>query len=145
MGFKKDKKYNSDEIIHVAVLTTKELIKLLDMDLFDYFMEHKVFLVAVKEVEIYGPDSVTFILAGKEKDIIRSVKKLRKIGELKELGLETSPMKCIPLSLQGYLNDLEDSEKYNKLLSYCVEEYIDDCVKNNVDPHPEILEEIIKN
>lgn len=134
----KDKENN---IVHAMVVTTQKIIELMGRDLSVHFGKHKVSLVNMVPTGIFGPDAVTLLLAGKESDIKKSLSQLRKICFGKEIGIESEPIKSLPPLLKGYLSDMEDDIKFEKIFNYCSKEYIEFCKEHNIKPHPEVLAE----
>lgn len=128
------------DVVHAAVVTSQKIIDVLGKELPDYFLKHDVNLINVAPAESYGPDAVTLILAGKEVDIKSSLEDLKKICNGKKLGLETTPISSLPPAYERYLSDIENKERFEKLFNYCSEEYLKECEKNNIQPHPEVLE-----
>lgn len=135
--------YNKkDEIIHAAVITSQKIIDLMGKDLTGHFSKHKVHIVNVTPADQYGPDAVTLVLAGKENNIKKSLNQLKKVCLEKEIGLEKVPVTSLPPVLKGYLSDMENNERFQKLFSYCSKEYLDFCKLHDIKPHPEVIERI---
>jgi hypothetical protein len=137
-----DKNKNRDNIIHAMVITTQKVIDLMGKDLSSHFMNHQVSLLNVSPSAEHGPDSITLVLLGKQGDIKKSLNQLKKVCYEKENGIEKSPVKSLPPILKGYLSDIEDPERFEKLFEYCSKEYIKDCQIKNIQPHPEVVESI---
>ena len=127
-------------IVHAMIVTSQKIIDLLGRDLLEHFIRHKVSLINVAPAMSYGPDAITLVLAGKQSDIKKSLKQLRKLCYEKEMGIEKTPIKSLPPVLKGYLSDMEDDFRFEKIFSYCSKEYLDYCKENNITPHPEVLE-----
>ena len=36
----------------------------------------------------------------------------------------------------------KDSKRFEKLYNFCSKEYLDHCIKNDIVPHPEVLESL---
>ena len=134
-----------ENFIHAMVVTSQKVVELMGRDLSFHFTKYKVSLVNIADAENYGPDAITLVLAGKENDIKKSLSHLRKICEAIEAGIEFTPIRSLPPVLKGYLQDMENNEKFEKLFSYCREDYLNFCKKNNVTPHPEVVEENVKS
>ena len=126
--------------IHAMIIASKKVIELMGKDLSSHFFRYKVSLVNVTPAEFYGPDAVSLVLEGKQSDIKSSLSQLKKICYQKEIGIESNPMRSIPPSLKGYLFDMENDIRFEKIFSYCSKEYIDYCKQKNINPHPEVLE-----
>ena len=135
-----DKNKNRDSIIHAMVITSQKVIDLMGKDLSSHFMKHQVSLLNISPASEHGPDSITLILLGKQGDIKKSLYQLRKACYEKEIGIEKSPIKSLTPVLKGYLSDMEDTERFEKLFEYCSKEYIKDCQIKNIQPHPEVTE-----
>ncbi|MBI1858379.1 MAG: hypothetical protein HYR97_04615 [Candidatus Melainabacteria bacterium] len=133
---------DSDDIVHAAVITSQKVINLMGKDLMSHFMQHKVFVVNVSPAETYGPDAVTMVLAGKENNIKKSLKQLKKVCFEKEIGIERLPIKSLPPVLKGYLYDMENKDRFEKLFSFCSKEYLEHCKSHNIKPHPEVVEDL---
>lgn len=136
-----EKSDNPEDIVHAAVITSQKVIDLMGRDLMSHFMKYKVFVVNVAKAELYGPDAITMVLAGKENNIKKSLNLLKKICFEKEIGVERVPIRSIPPVLKGYLYDMENKERFEKLFSYCSKEYLDYCNQHNIPPHPEVIEQ----
>ena len=141
MSSKKDK----DEIVQAAVVTTQEIIETVGKNLNNFFLSFNVSLLNISPADFYGPDAITLNLLGREKDIKKSLSELRKICNKKELGLETSPIKSLPPNLKRYLNDMENKERFERLFSFCADDYLKHCIENHLNPHPEVIEQYIEN
>lgn len=133
---------NSNKVIQAMVITSSKLVHFVGENISDYFMKYKVSLINVLPAEKYGQDSVSLVLHGKEVDIRLSLNDLKKNYILQEIGHETSPAKSLPLSIKGYLSDMEDDLRFEKIFSYCSKEYLDYCKSNNIKPHPEVIESV---
>lgn len=133
---------DSENFIHAVVTVSQRVIDLMGKDLPEHFIKHKVSLLNVIPAEIYGPDSITLILAGKQSNIKKSLNQLKKICLGKEIGIEFTPIKSLPPVLKGYLSDMENDFRFEKIFSYCSKEYLDYCKTNNISPHPEVAEAI---
>lgn len=131
---------NSENYIHAIVVISQRVIDLMGKELPAHFIRHKVSLLNVTHAESHGPDAITLVLAGKEIDIKRSLNQLRKICEAIETGIEFTPVKSLPPVIKGYLSDMEDDFKFEKIFSYCSKEYLDYCKAHNIKPHPEVEE-----
>lgn len=131
---------DSQNTIHAMIITSQKIIDLMGKDLLSYFLNYKVSLVNISPAMAYGPDAISIVLAGKENDIKKSLNYLRKVCFGIEIGIESSPIKSLPPILKGYLSDMEDNFKFEKIFSYCSKEYLDYCKTNNVKPHPEVIE-----
>lgn len=127
-------------IVHAMIVTSQKVIDLLGKDLLEHFIRHKVSLVNIVPAMSYGPDAITLVLAGKQSDIKKSLNQLRKLCYEKEMGIEKTPIKSLPPVLKGYLSDMEDEFRFEKIFSYCSKEYLDYCKANNINPHPEVVE-----
>ena len=133
---------DSNEIIHAMIVASQKVIDLMGKDLASHFFRHKVSLVNVAPAQFYGPDAVSLVLEGKQDDIKKSLKQLKKICYQKEIGIESTPIQSLPPVLRGYFTDIEDSERFEKLYKFCSKEYLDNCIKNDITPHPEVLESL---
>lgn len=129
-----------DGIVHAAVITSQKIIDLMGRDLLGHFLRHKVHVVNVAKAELYGPDAVTLVLAGKENNIKKSLSNLKKVCFEKEIGVEKEPIRSLPPSLKEYLVDMESSDRYEKLYAFCKDEYLSFCRANKIKPHPEVME-----
>ena len=136
----KEPSKNPEDFVHATVVTSQKVIELMGKDLQGHFMKFKVSLVGVSQALTFGPDAITLVLAGKENDIKKSLNYLKRICECKEAGIETLPIKSLPPSLKGYLSDMEDTFRFEKIFSYCSKEYLDFCKAHNIKPHPEVVE-----
>ena len=136
---------SNNDVIHAMVIASQKVIDLMGRDLQGHFIRHKVFLVNVAPAQYYGPDAISLVLEGKQNDIKKSLNQLRKICYQKELGIESNPIQSLPPALKGYLSDMEDTFRFEKIFSYCSKEYLEYCKQNKISPHPEVAEEIIKN
>ncbi|MBI2996108.1 MAG: hypothetical protein HYY52_05315 [Candidatus Melainabacteria bacterium] len=140
------KRYNNpNNIIHAMIITSQKLIDFLGKDLYELFINYKVILINIAPALAYGPDSVSLILSGQETNIKKCLSHLRKICYGKEIGIESKPIKSLPPVLKGYLSDMENKSKFEKIFSYCSKEYLDYCKTNNIKPHPEVVETITGN
>ena len=133
-------KDSSDTTIHAMVIASQKVVELMGRDLADHFLRHKVSLMNVAPAQFYGPDAVSLVLEGKQNDIKKSLSQLKKICYQKEIGIESNPIRSIPPLLKGYLLDMENNIRFEKIFSYCSKEYLDYCKLNNINPHPEVLE-----
>ena len=140
-GFKD--KDSSNTTIHAMIIVSQKVVDLMGKDLTSHFFKYKVLLVNVTPAQFYGPDAVSFVLEGKQEDIKKSLDQLKKICHQKEIGIESKPIKSIPPALKGYLLDMENDIRFEKIFSYCSKEYLEYCRQNNTDPHPEVLEALI--
>ena len=131
---------DSNNIIHAMVVASQKVIDLMGKDLQGHFIKHKVSLVNVSPAQAYGPDAITLVLAGKQEDIKNSLSQLKRICNSREAGIESSPIKLLPPALKGYLSDMEDDCKFEKIFLYCSKEYLQYCKQNNIHPHPEVAE-----
>ena len=130
--------------IHAMIIASKKVIELMGKDLSSHFFRYKVSLVNVTPAEFYGPDAVSLVLEGKQNDIKNSLNQLKKICYQKEIGIESNPIKSIPPILKGYLFDMENDVRFEKIFSFCSKEYLENCRKNNIKPHPEVMETLKK-
>ena len=137
-------KDSSDTTIHAMVIASQKVVELMGRDLADHFLRHKVSLMNVAPAQFYGPDAVSLVLEGKQNDIKKSLSQLKKICYQKEIGIESNPIRSIPPLLKGYLFDMENNIRFEKIFSYCSKEYLDYCKLNNINPHPEVLETLKK-
>lgn len=135
-GFKKE------DVIHAAVITTQKVVNILGRDLPDYFSKYKVNLINIAPAESYGPEAITLILSGTEKNIKSCLDQIKTICTSKKLGIETAPIKSLPPALKGYLSDMENQERYNKIFSFCLNDYLKHCKENGLKPHPEVIEDL---
>src|SRR3989338_3569998 len=110
-------------LVHAAVVTTQQVIDLMGRDLSGHFRNYTVSLVEIAPAVFYGPDAVTLILTGKEENIKKSLRQLKRVCFGKEIGLERTPVRSVPPTLKGYLSDMEDSIRFEKLFNYCSKEY----------------------
>ena len=140
-GFKD--KDSSDTTIHAMIIASQKLVDLMGKDLTGHFIKYKVSLVNVAPAQFYGPDAVSLVLEGKQDNIKKSLDQLKKICYQKEIGIESKPIKSIPPVLKGYLLDMENDIRFEKIFSYCSKEYLEYCRQNNIEPHPEVLEALI--
>lgn len=140
MSLSNDK--NSNKVIQAMVIASSKLVRFAGENISDYFKQYKVSLINVLPAEKHGQDSISLVLLGKEEDIRLSLNDLKKNYILKEVGYESSPAKSVPLSIKGYLSDMEDDFRFEKIFSYCSKEYLDYCKLNNLKPHPEVIESI---
>ena len=131
-----------NNIIHAMVIASQKIVDLMGKDLSDHFTKHKVSLVNVAPAEIYGPDAITLVLVGKHTDIKKSLNQLKKVCYGKEIGIELEPIKSIPPALKGYLSDMENDVRFEKIFDYCSKEYLGFCKGKNIKPHPEVVEKI---
>ena len=131
---------NSNKVIQAMVIASSKLVHFVGENISDYFMKYKVSLINVLPAEKYGQDSVSLVLHGKEVDIRLSLNDLKKNYLLQEIGYETSPAKSLPPAIKGYLSDMEDDLRFEKIFSYCSKEYLDYCKLNNIKPHPEVVD-----
>ena len=136
------KSNDSNEIIHAMVIASQKVIELMGKDLPSHFFKHKVSLLNVAPAQFYGPDAVSLVLEGKQNDIKNSLSQLKKICYQKEVGIENVPIRSLPPVLKGYFADIENRERFEKLYQYCSKEYLEHCNKNNIKPHPEVLENL---
>ena len=135
-------KDSSNIKIHAMIIASQKVIELMGRDLAGHFFSHKVSLVNIAPAQFYGPDAVSLVLEGKQNDIKNSLSQLRKICYQKEIGIESTPIKSIPPVLQGYLFDMENDLRFEKIFSFCSNEYLEYCKKNSISPHPEVLEAV---
>ncbi len=133
---------NPDKLVQAMVLASQKILEVMGSDLNSHFMKHGVSLLNVLPAKKFGPDSVTLLLSGKEENIKTSLQSLKKVCYGKEMGFESSPIKSIPPKLKHYLEIMTDEEKFNKTFLFCSKEYIENCKKNNIAPHPEVIESI---
>ena len=133
-------KDSSNVKIHAMIIASQKVVELMGKDLAGHFLKHKVYLVNLAPAEFYGPDAVSLVLEGKQSDIKSSLSQLKKICYQKEIGIESNPIQSIPPVLKGYLLDMENDIRFEKIFSYCSKEYLEYCRQNNVNPHPEVLE-----
>ena len=131
---------DSNNIIHAMVVVPNRMLELMGKDLNSHFIKHKVSLVNVAPAVTYGEDAITLVLSGKQNDIKTSLSQLRKMCFQREIGLECSPVRSLPPTMKGYLSDMEDSIRFEKLFSYCSKEYLEYCKSHNISPHPEVVE-----
>lgn len=143
MQFFKDKDSN-DYKVHAMIIASQKVLDLMGKDLTGHFFRYKVSLVNVTPAQFYGPDAVSLVLEGKQEDIKKSLSQLKKICFQKEAGIESSPIKSIPPVLKGYLFDMENDVKFEKIFSFCSKEYLEHCKRNNIKPHPEVVEVLQK-
>ena len=137
--------YNKDsnnDVIHAMVIASQKVIELMGKDLSSHFFKHKVSLVNVAPAQFYGPDAVSLVLEGKQRDIKKSISQLKKICHQKEAGLEFTPIRSLPPVLKGYFEDIENDDRFQKLFSYCSKEYLEHCKEKNITPHPEVIESL---
>ena len=139
MQFFKDKD-SSDFKVQAMIIASQKVVELMGKDIAGHCFRHKVSLVNVAPAQFYGPDAISLVLEGKQNDIKNSLSQLRKICYQKEIGIESNPVKSIPPVLQGYLFDMENDIRFEKIFSYCSKEYLEYCKQNNIIPHPEVLE-----
>ena len=140
-GFKDFRNKDSNEIpVHAMIIASQKVVELMGKDLAGHFFRHKVSLVNVAPAQFYGPDAISLVLEGKQNDIKNSLNQLRTICYQKEIGIESNPVKSIPPVLQGYLFDMENDIRFEKIFSYCSKEYLEYCRQKNINPHPEVLE-----
>ena len=133
---------DSNGIVHAMVITTQKVIDLMGKDLLSHFMQYKVSLVNVMPAVAYGPDAMSLVLEGKHENIKQSLNLLKKICLVKESGIESTPAKSLPPVLKGYLADMENDFRFEKIFSYCSKEYLDYCKTHNITPHPEVIETV---
>lgn len=133
---------NSKNIVHAMVITSQKIIDIMGKDLSVHFMQHKVSLINLTPALSYGPDAVSIVLEGKQDDIKKSLNLLKRACYEKEIGIEKVPIKSLPPVLNGYLSDMEDEVRFEKIFSFCSKEYINDCRKKNISPHPEVAESL---
>lgn len=133
---------NPESVIHAMVITSQKVIDLMGKDLSGHFTKHKVSLVNVSQASNYGPDAITLVLAGKQEDIKKSLNQLKKVCFEKEIGVEKTPIKSLPPVLSGYLSDMENDFRYEKIFDYCSKEYLEYCKEHNISPHPEVAESV---
>lgn len=138
-GMHKHRDRGQEDFVHAMVITSQKIIDLMGKDLPGHFFRHKVSLVNVTPAQGFGPDAVTLVLAGKQEDITRSLNQLKKVCYEKEIGLETVPITSLPPVLEGYLKDIEDKSRYEKLFDYCSKEYLEYCKEHDIKPHPEVI------
>lgn len=132
--------HNKDEIIYAAVVTSQKIVDLMGRDLLSHFIKHNVHVLNISHSDPYSSDAVTLVLSGKENNIKKSLNQLKKVCLQKEIGLEKVPIHSLPPVLKGYLSDMEDKERFEKIFSYCSKEYLDFCKSHGVKPHPEVVE-----
>lgn len=137
-------KDSDNGIIHAMVIASQKVVDLMGRDLASHFCKFKVSLVNVAPAQFYGPDAISLVLEGKQNDIKTSLNQLKKVCYQKEIGIESKPVKSIPPVLKGYLLDMENDIKFEKIFSYCSKEYLEYCKLNNINPHPEVLEALKK-
>ncbi len=137
-------KDSDNGIIHAMIIASQKVVDLMGRDLTNHFLKFKVSLVNVAPAQFYGPDAISLVLEGKQNDIKTSLSQLKKICYQKEIGIESKPVVSIPPVLKGYLLDMENDIKFEKIFSYCSKEYLEYCKLNNINPHPEVLEAIKK-
>lgn len=128
------------EIVHAMVVTSQKIIDLMGKDLTDHFVKHKVSLINISPATSYGPDAISLVLSGKQDDIKKSLNQLKRVCYEKEIGIEKAPIKSLPPILKGYLSDMEDDFRFEKIFDYCSKDYLQFCKSHNVNPHPEVLE-----
>ncbi len=128
--------------IQAMIVTTKELVEIAGKDLSTFFQAQGVTLLEISKNKNFGPDSFTLLLEGNESNIKQSLIRLKKFVLLKECGAEFQPIKELPGNIKGYLLDMEDRIKFEKLFKYCTKEYLDHCSINNITPHPEVIESL---
>lgn len=87
-----------------------------------------------------GGKNIGLSVTGTKDNIRRSIKSLYTVANKRINGIETEPAKFIPDSLKHYLNTLESEDKYDKLYSYCADEYMKYCAQSDDMPHPEVQE-----
>ena len=133
--------YNKDEIVHAAVVTSQKIVDLMGRDLMSHFIQHNVHVLNISPADSYGGDAVTLVLEGKENNIKKSLNQLKKVCLQKEIGLERVPIHSLPPVLKGYLSDMENKERFEKIFSYSSKEYLDFCKSHGVKPHPEVVEQ----
>lgn len=140
MSFSHNK--DSENVVHAMVVTSQKVIDLMGKDLIGHFFRYKVSLVNITPAQNFGPDAITLVLAGKQTDINKSLNQLKKICYEKETGIESTPIRSLPPVLKGYLIDMEDETRFEKIFDYCSKEYLDYCKAHNINPHPEVAESI---
>ncbi len=133
-------KKDPNSFVHALVVASQKVVDLIGRDLQEYFMKYRVSLLGVIPSETYGPDAITFVLAGKQADIKNCLTNLKQICYEKEFGIECRPIGSLPPALKGYLTDMEDDLKFEKVFSYCSKEYLEYCQKHNIKPHPEVVD-----
>ena len=131
-----------DDVVHAMVVTSQKFINLMGKDLTNHFWKYRVSLLNMIPAQTFGPDAVTLVLAGKHEDIKKCLDQLKKICYEKEVGIETVPVRSLPPVLKGYLSDMEDNFKFEKIFDFCSKDYLEFCKKHNINPHPEVVEKI---
>lgn len=126
--------------VHAMIIASCRVVELMGKDLAGHFFRYKVSLVNVAPAQFYGPDAISLVLEGKPNDIKNSLSQLKQICYQKEAGIESNPIRSLPPSLKGYLFDMEDDIRFEKIFSYCSKEYLGYCKQKNINPHPEVLE-----
>lgn len=135
---------DKDDTIHATVITSQKLIDVIGKDLNVFFSTHEVSLVSISPITTFGPDAIAITLEGKQQNIEKSVSQLKVFFYQKENGLEVNPIKSLPPRIKGYLQDMEDDSKFEKLFKFCSKDYLDFCKSNKIKPHPEVEESILK-
>lgn len=138
------KENNQEELVHAMVITSQKIIDIMGKDLSSHFTKHRVSLINVSPAATYGPDAVTLVLVGKQMDIKKSLNQLKKVCFEKEIGIEKTPIHSLPPVLKGYLSDIEDNDRFEKLFDFCSKDYIDYCTTHGITPHPEVIESLGK-
>ncbi len=129
-----------ENTVQAMVITSQKIIELMGKDLSTHFSHYKVMLINITPATAYGPDAMTLVLEGKHSDIKKSLKHLKKACLAKESGVEFSSIRSLPPAMKGYLSDMEDKSRFEKIFSYCSKEYLEYCKSNKMSPHPEVLE-----
>ena len=130
-----------NNMIQALVVTSQKVVDLMGKDLSGHFVNYKVSLVEIAPAGAgYGPGAIALILSGKQEDIKKSLNQLKKICYEKEIGIEKTPIRSLPPVLEGYLSDMENDIRFEKIFDYCSKEYLNHCKLHNVKPHPEVVE-----
>lgn len=135
---------DSNNVVHAMVVTSHKVVELMGKDLSSHFFKYQVSLVNITQAANYGPDAITLVLSGKQVDIKKSLKGLQKVCYEKEIGIEKDPIRSLPPILKGYLFDMENEVRFEKIFSYCSKEYLEHCKEHNISPHPEVVEAVEK-
>ena len=133
---------DSEKPVHAMVITSQKIIDLMGRDLSLHFGKYKVSVINMAPAQTFGPDAISLVLSGKHENIKKSLDQLKKVCYQKEAGIESTPIRSLPPALKGYLSDMEDEIRFEKIFSYCSKEYLDYCKVHNINPHPEVVEEL---
>lgn len=131
---------NSGNVVHAMVVASQKIIDIMGKDLSGHFMNYKVSLVNIAPALNHGPDAITLVLAGKHEDIKKSLNHLKRVCYEKEIGIEKTPIRSLPPVLKGYLSDMENDFRFERIFDYCSKDYLKYCKTHNIVPHPEVVE-----